>query len=111
MSLDFIVDAVGSGRVRETKRFLNGIRRRKPRFPLRKTGSFKTEGRWNSSVWHLSHSPKFHFGDRAIYLPWFSIIIARTFMDRPNRLMKPSASLWLYSSPVVKEARDSLYRL
>ena len=25
----------------------------------------------------------------------FSIIIARTFMDRPNRLMNPSASLWL----------------
>ena len=24
-----------------------------------------------------------------------SIIIARTFMDRPNRLMNPSASLWL----------------
>ena len=110
MSLDFIVDAVGSGRVRETKRFLNGTR--KAGFArLRKTGSFKTEGRWNSSVWHLSHSPKFHFGDRAIYLPWFSIIIARTFMDRPNRLMKPSASLWLYRSPVAKEAMDSLYRL
>lgn len=29
------------------------------------------------------------------YLLLFSIIIARTFMDRPNRLMNPSASLWL----------------
>lgn len=38
------------------------------------------------------------------------IIIARTFNGRPNRVMKPSASWWSYSSPVVKEASSSLYR-
>lgn len=32
---------------------------------------------------------------KSLYLLLFSIIIARTFMDRPNRLMNPSASLWL----------------
>ena len=32
---------------------------------------------------------------KGFYLLLFSIIIARTFMDRPNRLMNPSASLWL----------------
>ncbi len=35
-------------------------------------------------------------------------IIARTFSGRPNNVMKPWASLWLYSSPVVKDAMDSL---
>ena len=39
-----------------------------------------------------------------------AIFMARTFKGRPNRVMKPSASWWSYRSPVVKEARDSLYR-
>ena len=53
------------------------------------------------------------YGNKCDYLLsfWFAIIMARTFKGRPNRLIKPSASLWLYSSPVVKLAMDSLYRL
>ena len=50
-----------------------------------------------------------------LYLSLFfaasAIFIARTFRGRPNRVMKPEASWWSYRSPVVKEARDSLYRL
>jgi len=38
------------------------------------------------------------------------IFIARTLQERPNRLMKPSASWWSYKSPVVKDAIDSLYK-
>lgn len=38
-------------------------------------------------------------------------IRARTLRGSPKRVMKPWASLWLYSSPVVKEAMLSLYRL
>ena len=46
-----------------------------------------------------------------LYLFLFAcIIIARTFKGKPNRLINPSASLWLYNSPVVKLAIDSLYR-
>ena len=37
--------------------------------------------------------------------------MARTFNGRPNSVINPLASLWSYISPVVKEARDSLYRL
>lgn len=46
------------------------------------------------------------------YLLFFSascIFIARTLHDRPNRLMKPSASWWSYKSPVVNDAILSLY--
>ena len=39
-----------------------------------------------------------------------AIFMARTFSGSPKRVMKPSASWWSYRSPVVKEARDSLYR-
>ena len=38
-------------------------------------------------------------------------IRARTLRGSPNSVMKPWASLWLYSSPVVNEAMLSLYRL
>ena len=102
--------AVGSGRVRETKRFLNGTR--KAGFArLRKTGSFEVLAPLELICLASVLLAKILILAKGNYLPWFSIIIARTFMDRPNRLMKPSASLWLYRSPVAKEAMDSLYRL
>ena len=69
-----------------------------------------TEGRF-CSQYQRNFPPMGHMGKPREYHLLFSIIIARTFMDRPNRLMKPSASLWSYSSPVAKEAIDSLYRL
>ena len=43
-----------------------------------------------------------------VYLSFNSVkepcFIARTFDESPNRLINPSASLWLYSPPVVNEA-------
>ena len=44
-----------------------------------------------------------------LFFSTFCSIIARTFIERPNKLMKPEASLWSYKSPVVKEARLSEY--
>lgn len=42
------------------------------------------------------------------FSPFSCIFIARTLHDKPNRLIKPSASWWSYRSPVVKEAMLSL---
>lgn len=39
------------------------------------------------------------------------IFNARTFNGRPNKVINPLASWWSYKSPVVKDAKDSLYRL
>ena len=36
--------------------------------------------------------------------------MARTLLERPNKLMKPFASWWSYKSPVVKDAILSLYK-
>lgn len=46
-----------------------------------------------------------------VYLFLFTscIFMARTFDDRPKRLMNPSASWWSYKSPVVNDAMLSLY--
>ena len=43
------------------------------------------------------------------YLLTSAIFIARTFVERPKRLMKPDASWWSYKSPVVNEAMLALY--
>ena len=63
---------------------------------------------------HIFHSPYFKSDIyNKIYLSSSkdAIFIARTFNERPNKLMNPSASWWLYNSPVVKEAMLSLYKL
>lgn len=60
-----------------------------------KAYAFANEGQGESFPLRVSGQSPEVFGLKGFYLPWFSIIIARTFMDRPNRLMNPSASLWL----------------
>ena len=51
---------------------------------------------------------KFLLSTMARPSPTFCSIMARTLSGSPKRVMKPWASLWLYSSPVVNEAMSSL---
>ena len=57
--------------------------------------------------------PQSCFVDSICYTSSFTLFFlltsALTFKGRPKRFIKPSASLWLYNSPVVKLANDSLY--
>ena len=43
--------------------------------------------------------------------PLSIFFMARTFVDKPKRLMKPSASWWSYKSPVVNDAMLSSYNV